>query len=143
MTLIMRPLFIALGLALFGLLVPSAQPAFGWKQLAADADAPILNVDRGRSAVVEIERPFATLAVADPEIASVTATSNRSFFVRGKAPGWTTVLIYDEAGSVIDLIQVNVALGLDALRRDLNMLLPEEELQVCLLYTSPSPRDRG
>ena len=134
MTLIMRPLFIALGLALFGLLVPSAQPAFGWKQLAADADAPILNVDRGRSAVVEIERPFATLAVADPEIASVTATSNRSFFVRGKAPGWTTVLIYDEAGSVIDLIQVNVALGLDALRRDLNMLLPDEELQVVPVY---------
>ena len=123
MTLIVRPLLIALGLALSGLLAPTLQPAFAWKQLSADADAPALNVDRGRSAVVEIEQPFATLAVADPEIASVTATSNRSFFVRGKAPGWTTVLIYDEAGSVIDLIQVNVALGLDALRHDLNMLL--------------------
>ena len=131
MTSISRALFVVLGLALLGPTLPTLEaPAFAWTQLAADEDAPVLNVDRGRSAVVEIERPFATLAVADPEIASVTATSNRSFFVRGKAPGWTTVLIYDEAGSVIDLIQVNVALGLDALRRDLNTLLPGEDVQV-------------
>ncbi len=129
-----RSVFAALCLSLASLTASLVQPAHGWTQLAAAPDAPVLNVDRGRSAVIEIDEPFATLAVADPEIASVTATSDRSFFVRGKAPGWTTVLIYDEAGSVLDLIQVNVALGLDALRRDLNTLLPDEDLQVLPVY---------
>lgn len=111
-----------------------ALPAHAWTELTAADDAPVLNVNRGRSTVVEIDQAFATIAVADPEIASVTATSNRSFFVRGKAPGWTTVLIYDETGGVIDLIQINVALGLDALRQDLNTLLPGEDFEVLPVY---------
>ncbi len=109
-------------------------PAGAWTELTAASDAPVLTVNRGRSTVIEVTTPFATIAVADPEIASVTATSNRSFFVRGKAPGWTTVLIYDEDGSVIDLIQVNVLLGLDALRKDLDTLLPGETFEVLPVY---------
>ncbi|MEL7481044.1 MAG: type II and III secretion system protein family protein [Pseudomonadota bacterium] len=105
-----------------------------WTELTPEASAPVLTVNRGRSTVIEVDEPFATLAVADPEIASVTATSNRSFFVRGKAPGWTTVLVYDGTGSVVDLIQVNVALGLDALRKDLNTLLPGEDFDVLPVY---------
>ena len=112
----------------------SAQPAYAWTELTADKDAPILRVDRGRSTVIGLDLPFATIAVADPEIASVTATSNKSFFVRGKAPGWTTVLIYDETGGVIELIQVHVELGLDALRADLDTLLPEENFEVLPVY---------
>ncbi|MEO0881602.1 MAG: type II and III secretion system protein family protein [Pseudomonadota bacterium] len=110
--------------------VPVMTPAFAWTELTAADNAPILNVSSGRSTVIEVTEPFSTLAVADPDIASVTATSNRSFFVRGKAPGWTTVLVYDDDGNVIELIQVNVALGLDALRKDLNTLLPQENLEV-------------
>ncbi|MEL7452262.1 MAG: pilus assembly protein N-terminal domain-containing protein, partial [Pseudomonadota bacterium] len=121
------------------ILVPAAfgpvlSPAHAWTELTADKNAPVLTVNRGRSTAIEVETSFATIAVADPEIASVTATSNRSFFVRGKAPGWTTVLIYDGAGGVIDLIQVNVQLGLDALRADLNTLLPNENFEVLPVY---------
>jgi len=123
-------------LTVAGFGVPSLlqEPANAWEELVADADAPVLEVNRGRSSVVSLDAPFATIAVADPEIASVTATSNKSFFVRGKAPGWTTVLVYDESGSVVELIQVNVVLGLDALRSDLNTLLPGENFEVLPVY---------
>lgn len=113
--------------------MPSA-PAYAWTELTADDEAPVLEVDRGRSTVVGLDLPFATIAVADPEIASVTATSNRSFFVRGKAPGWTTVLVYDEAGAVQELIQVHVVLGIDALKSDLRTLLPGENFDVVPVY---------
>lgn len=109
-------------------------PASAWEELTVADDAPVLEVNRGRSSVVSLDRSFATIAVADPETASVTATSNRSFFVRGKAPGWTTVLVYDESGAVMELIQVNVVLGLDALRADLNTLLPGENFEVLPVY---------
>ncbi|MEM9670619.1 MAG: type II and III secretion system protein family protein [Pseudomonadota bacterium] len=110
--------------------IPFNPSAAAWTELTAAENAPVLTVNRGRSTVIEASATFSTIAVADPEIASVTATSNRSFFVRGKAPGWTTVLVYDNDGAVIELIQVNVALGLDALRQDLNTLLPSEDLKV-------------
>lgn len=108
--------------------------ASAWTELTPERDAPVLEVNRGRSTVVGLDQEFATLAVADPEIAGVTATSNKSFFVRGKAPGWTTVLVYAESGALIEMIQVNVVLGLDALRADLDTLLPGENFEVLPVY---------
>lgn len=127
-----RTCIAAFGLSLTGFALPVllVSPAQAWEELKVEADAPVLEVNRGRSTAIGLDLPFATLAVADPEIASVTATSNKSFFVRGKAPGWTTVLVYDAAGTVMELIQVNVVLGLDALRADLDTLLPGEDFEV-------------
>ena len=132
----MRTCLTAAVLVLAGIAVPAtlAAPAHAWTELTADENAPVLEVNRGRSTVVGLDQAFATIAVADPEIASVTATSNKSFFVRGKAPGWTTVLVYDETGAVIELIQVNVVLGLDTLRSDLDTLLPNENFEVLPVY---------
>jgi len=123
-----------MGLIAMGLPAHMAAPAHAWEELTVDEDAPVLEVNRGRSTVVGLDEAFSTIAVADPDIASVTATSNKSFFVRGKAPGWTTVLVYDEGGAVIELIQVNVVLGLDALRSDLTTLLPGEDFEVLPVY---------
>lgn len=117
-----------------GMVGPITAPAHAWEELTVADDAPVLHVSRGRSTVVGLDVPFATIAVADPDIASVTATSDRSFFVRGKEAGWTTVLVYDEGGAVLELIQVNVALGLDALRADLKTLLPNEDLDVLPVF---------
>ena len=109
------------------LLVPSAH---AWTERTAPAEAPVLELAKGRSTVIEADAPFATLVVADPEIAEAMATSDRSFFLRGKAPGHTTVLLYDASGQIAELIEVRVALGLDALRADLDNLLPGEDITV-------------
>lgn len=133
---LLKSTIIAMGVAAAGFGPPGliSEPAHAWEELSIDQDAPVLEVNRGRSTVVGLDSPFSTIAVADPEIASVTATSDRSFFVRGNAPGWTTVLVYDEAGAVLELIQVNVILGLDALRSDLNTLLPGEQFDVVPVF---------
>lgn len=136
MRIMMQTYLSAAMLVLAGIAIPATltAPANAWTELTADENSPVLEVNRGRSTVVGLDEPFATIAVADPEIASVTATSNKSFFVRGKAPGWTTVLVYDESGTVVELIQVNVVLGLDALRADLDTLLPGEDFEVLPVY---------
>ena len=107
-----------------------ASNAAAWTQRKAGPDAEMLVVEKGRSAVVESDATFTTLVVADPEIAEVMATSNQSFFLRGKEPGSTTVLIYGASGKISELINVEVELGLDELRTDLSNLLPGEDIQV-------------
>lgn len=111
-----------------------AQPVLAWTQRSAAAGADRLELRRGKSAVVEADASFATIVVADPEIAEAMPTSNRSFFVRGKRPGGTTVLIYDEAGAIAELIEVEVKLGLDELRGDLRRLLPGEIIDVYAVH---------
>lgn len=108
-----------------------AAPAMSaWTQRTAGPDAERLEVRRGKSAVVEADAAFATIVVADPEIAEAMATSNRSFFLRGKKPGSTTVLVYNAAGAIAELIEIEVLLGLEELRSDLKRLLPGEPIDV-------------
>ncbi|MBU4568551.1 MAG: pilus assembly protein N-terminal domain-containing protein, partial [Alphaproteobacteria bacterium] len=105
-------------------------PASAWMQRSADDGAQRLEVRRGQSAVVETDLAFATIVVADPEIAEAMATSNRSFFLRGKTPGSTTVLVYNSAGAIAELIEIDVKLGLEELRQDIRRLLPGEPIEV-------------
>ena len=105
-------------------------PAFAWTERTSAPEAQILVLEKGRSTVIEADEAFATLVVADPEIAEAMATSNRSFFLRGKVPGSTTVLIYNAEGEISELIDVEVELSLDELRSDLGNLLPGEEISV-------------
>lgn len=105
-------------------------PVSAWTQRLAADGAERLEVARGQSAVIEAEAAFATLVVADPDIAEAMATSDRSFFLRGKHPGTTTVLLYNAAGAIAELIEVDVKLGLEALRADLKRLLPGEPIEV-------------
>lgn len=105
-------------------------PAAAWTQRTAAPNDELLVVEKGRSAVVEASAPFTTLVVADPDIAEAMATSNQSFFLRGKQPGATTVLIYGASGQIAELINVEVEIGLDELRTDLSNLLPGEDIQV-------------
>jgi len=105
-------------------------PADAWTERTSAADAQILVLQKGRSTVIEADEAFSTLVVADPDIAEAMATSNRSFFLRGKVPGATTVLIYNAAGEISELIDVEVELSLDELRTDLGNLLPGERIDV-------------
>jgi pilus assembly protein CpaC len=111
-----------------------ALPVAAWTERSAPDGADRLELRRGKSAVVEADAAFATIVVADPQIAEAMPTSNRSFFVRGKSPGSTTVLIYDGSGAIAELIEIEVKLGLDELRGDLRRLLPGELIEVYAVH---------
>lgn len=106
------------------------QPAFGWTQKTNAPDTDVLRLQKGRSAVIETDASFSTLAVADEDVAEVMATSDRSFFVRGKAPGTTSILVYSADGRISELIDVDVRLSLGALQFDLDRLLPNEDIDL-------------
>ncbi|NBC20266.1 MAG: general secretion pathway protein [Alphaproteobacteria bacterium] len=108
----------------------SALPAGAWTELKAEEGAPVLTLEKSKSTVVEAETGFSMIVLSDPQIAEAMVTTNRSFFVRGKKPGETTILLYDEAGELVEMIDLEVTMGLDALRADLGRLLPGEDITV-------------
>lgn len=105
-------------------------PAQAWTELKADPNDPVLTLERSKSTVVETDEPFDMIVLSDPTIADTMVTTDRSFFVRGKAPGRTTILLYAEGGQLSDMIELEVTMGLDALRRDIDRLLPGEDVTV-------------
>ncbi|MEO0465779.1 MAG: type II and III secretion system protein family protein [Pseudomonadota bacterium] len=110
--------------------LPWSGQAAAWTVLKGDPDDPVLTLERSKSTVVETDVPFDMIVLSDPSIADTMVTTDRSFFVRGIAPGRTTILLYAEGGQLSEIIELQVTMGLDALRRDLDRLLPGEAIDI-------------
>lgn len=123
----MRHVF-AVALALIALLFGGHASA--WTELKAEEGAPVLTLEKSRSTVVQTDQPFAMIVLSDPAVAETMVTTDRSFFVRGLQPGDTTILLYGEGGQLVEMITLDVTMGLDALRRDLDRLLPGEDITI-------------
>jgi len=127
-------IFRLLTLFMCGMFVIHGPSATAWTVLEADADAPVLVLEKGRSTVVKASASFDMIVLADPNVADTRVTTDSSFFVRGLEPGQTTVLLYDAQGRLVEIIDLRVEIALDALRSDLSRLLPGEEIRVYAVH---------
>lgn len=89
-----------------------------------------LNVVVNRSTPVTISRPFKRIAVAQPEIADASPTSDNRLYVRGRSIGATNILVYDSDGRLVEVIDVRVQHDLGAIQSDVAALFPDVELDL-------------
>ncbi|WP_083910929.1 type II and III secretion system protein family protein [Henriciella marina] len=126
---------VALGLSMFAPAkadpVPTgdtaAYPAVSSQSGPAQTD---LTVVVNRSTPVSIDRAFKRIAISQPEIADASPTSDNRLYVRGRTVGSTNILVYDEDGELIELIDVRVEHDLGAIRNDIAALFPDISLQL-------------
>ncbi len=87
-------------------------------------------VRKGMSLPVPVNTPFDRIAVSEPEIADAAPVSSQEYFVRGRAIGSTNILVYNERGNLVQLVDVLVMPNLDAVRSDLITLFPNEPVEL-------------
>ncbi|GGG82219.1 general secretion pathway protein [Salipiger pallidus] len=90
----------------------------------------VLNVPMNRAVVVESDRPFAELSIANPAIADISSLSDRTIYVLGKTPGTTTLTILDGNGRLITNVDVRVAADVTEFKERLRQILPNEKIEV-------------
>ncbi|WP_300393917.1 type II and III secretion system protein family protein [Henriciella sp.] len=114
--------------------VAGAQVALaGGDTTIAAATRPVereLSVVVNRSRPVDISRPFKRIAVSQPDIADASPTADNRLYVRGRAIGATNILVYDDDGRLVELIDVRVQHDLGAIKRDVAALFPQVELDL-------------
>ncbi len=121
------PIIGALAAALvFGSGLPAAAEQFS----SEAARSRVITVPRNKSASFRLDSPASKIVVAQPETAQIVATTDRSFYVRGKALGATNLLIYGSGGALQEVVDVRVGYDADALQEDLAAALPGEMIQV-------------
>ena len=91
----------ALALAALAPAVVSAQVA-----TTQSAVAQTLVVAKDKSVAFRLEYPVGEIVVASPEVLQLVATTDQSFYVRGKALGSTNMLVYDKQHRLIQVIDV-------------------------------------
>lgn len=83
-----------------------------------------------RSTPITVARPFKRIAVSQPEIADASPTADNKLYVRGRAIGSTNILVYDDNGQLVEIIDVRVQHDLGAIRSDVAALFPDVRLDL-------------
>jgi pilus assembly protein CpaC len=113
-----------------------SQAPGGSPQASVQDAANDLVVAVGKSVLVDSARPVERVAIGSSEIAEATAVSRAEVMINGKAPGETTLIVWQAGGSRQFFnvkVHANTAVAadhLDALRRELRSEFPGQPLRV-------------
>lgn len=108
----------------------AAAPAVAATFPSEAAPSRVINVPRNKSLAFQLEQPASRIVVAQPDTAQIVATTDHSFYVRGKALGATNLLVYGGGGRLMEVIDVRVGYDAAALQSDLAAALPGERIFV-------------
>ena len=104
-------------------------PAIAPAQVTAQAAvAQTLTVAKDKSVAFRLEYPVGEIVVASPDVLQLVATTDQSFYVRGKGLGATNLLVYDKQHRLIQVIDVRVGYDTDSLSADLALALPADHI---------------
>ncbi|GAA0273321.1 type II and III secretion system protein family protein [Alteraurantiacibacter aestuarii] len=102
------------------------------QQVQASVHAGTLEVPVDHSLVVSADVPIARAMIGNADIADVMPISERQIYVLGRQFGTTSLTLYDRQESVIAVMDVSVGPDIGGLRRQLEQLLPGEQIDVQL-----------
>ena len=118
-------------IALFVLAVfwPMAAAAQISGTLAPEAEES-LTIELNEGQLIRLDRPAASVFIANPNVADVNIRSTQLVYLLGRAPGKTTLFALDADDNVIINLEVVVQHNLTRLREALDTLLPTAGLNV-------------
>ncbi|MDR3513408.1 MAG: type II and III secretion system protein family protein [Caulobacteraceae bacterium] len=119
---------VALAVALTGPLAAGPARAQAAGDGAEDGPLRTITVPKDKSAAFHLDYPASEIVVSQPDMLQLVATTDRSFYVRGKALGVTNLLIYDRPHHLAQVIDVRVGHDTDSLQADLARALPGEHI---------------
>jgi pilus assembly protein CpaC len=109
-----------------GLAAGAAEAALQGRAVPTNGDPIAIELDEGQ--LLRLDRSMASVFIANPEIADVTAKSDRLLYLFGKAVGSTTLFALDANDNVIANVMVTVSHSLVRLQSALNQLLPDGQI---------------
>lgn len=99
----------------------------GLTHQAVQVNAPQeLHLTVGESKIVETKDAFKRVSVANAEIADQIVVSPKQIYLAGKAVGMTTLTLWDQAGKVVNVFNVQVSPDVSRLKEQIHVLLPHE-----------------
>lgn len=112
------------------LALAAAQPALADAFVSEASRSRVISVPKDKSLSFRLDAPAEKIVVAQPETAQIVATTDRSFYVRGRNVGATNLLIYGKGGYLMEVVDVRVGYDAEALQEDLAAALPGEPIKV-------------
>ena len=125
-----RPLASLLAAALLIPAIPVGTASAQTRTPAYGGVSRTVTVPVNKSAAFRLDGPVGEVVVAQPEIAQIVATTDQSFYVRGKALGGTNILVYDRGRNLVEVIDVLVGQDASQIEAEIAASMPNEKIRV-------------
>ena len=99
------------------------------QQQIAPSEGQTLHVLVGKSVVINVQAPMSRVLSSNPAVVETLAISPTQVVVEGKAPGVSSLILWDEAGHS-QLLDVSVELDVSGLRSAIEHSYPAEKIEV-------------
>src|SRR6266446_1415008 len=110
--------------------LPNTPPSAPVINLEARQTTGQLTVPVDKSQLLHVDQAFGEISVGNRDIADVVPLTRNLIYVLGKKRGSTNLTISDQGGNVIAVVDVVVAYDIDAMRRGLADIAPEERVVI-------------
>lgn len=94
----------------------------------------MITLTLGKGKVISVDDRVSDILVADPDIVDVNALRAGSLYLVGALIGDTNITAIDSDGNVMDTFNIHVTYDLEAIRRLVDDLFPNEEIQVGAIH---------
>ncbi|MDX0489440.1 BON domain-containing protein [Sinorhizobium medicae] len=123
--------FFCLVLAVFmGIGVGSSASANGDSVEISSNFSRSIRVAKGKTVTIRAVQRFDEIVIGDPEIATVTPLTDRSFYILGNELGSTSVTIFDAEKNPVGIIDIEVTLDTKLLSSTIRQSVPGSNVKV-------------
>lgn len=98
--------------------------------LTAGPDARVLNLPRGKSAIIELPVDVRDMLVTNPQVADAVLRNPRRIYVLGVGKGSTDAVFFDAAGRKLLTLAIRVDEDAGLLQDTLRKVLPDSRIEV-------------
>lgn len=113
---------------MWGALAPQAI-ARSWVEASEASGQVEANLVKGGTLILKSDTVFSEVRVADSSVADIVVLTDKSFQLRGKERGQTSVMIYDKQRRLTDVIEISVGYDLQGLKKSLYESFPKERIE--------------
>ena len=113
-----------LSTAAIGLQSTHAWAESGVITVTASQNAKIVKITQAKPKTVRTTASFNEIVVGDPEVATVSPLTDRSFYIVGTKPGSTGIALYGENNQLVGVLDVEVGPNTNQLNAALKEALP-------------------
>ena len=114
-----KGMFLALGFMVLLMAIPAA----------AQSEGQALHVFVGKSVVVNMQTPVSRILSSNPAVIDTLATSPKQVVVEGKAPGVSSLILWDSGGHS-QILDVTVDVNISQLRTAIEQTYPGQQVNI-------------
>ncbi len=107
----------------------TAHAESGVIHLSSSQNTKTMKITKAKPKTVRTDRSFNEIVVGDPEVATVSPLTDRSFYVVGTKPGTTGIALYDSESNLIGLLDIEVGANTNQINQALNAALPKSSVK--------------